>query len=87
MVVIATLTMNLPLTQKADLLFEIIGHWGIECLCSIVFCVVQPSDIVQGVQQPGEYITGYSINQCSTKETWAGFDLSGAIKHGLKLSV
>ena len=40
MVVIATLTMNLPLTQKADLLFEIIGHWGIECLCSIVFCVV-----------------------------------------------
>ena len=40
MAVIATLTMNLPLTQKADLLFEIIGHWGIECLCSIVFCVV-----------------------------------------------
>ena len=38
--VIATLTMNLQLTQKADLLFEIIGHWGIECLCSIVFCVV-----------------------------------------------
>ena len=39
MAMITTLTMNLPLTQKADLLFEIIGHWGFECLCSIVFCV------------------------------------------------